>query len=554
MPSPVRLTPLGGLGEIGMNCMAVEEDGRLVLLDCGVIFDGRGLGVEVIHADWEHLLSRQKDPEALVLTHGHEDHLGAVSWLLRDFPDVPVYGPPYALALVRERMAQHPWHQGRRANLRPLVRGVVERIGPFEIEPWQVTHSMPECMGLIVRTAQGTIVHSGDFKIDHAPPPGDRFDVERIRALGDEGVRLLLSDSTNALSPGRAAGEVGVEETLDELVAAAPHRVVVGLFASNVLRMRSLLETARRVGRKVALFGRSVETHVRIATELRLIPDPGDVLVPRERAKALAREKLLVLATGSQGEPRAALPRLASGSHPDLDLGEGDRVILSSRIIPGNERGVLDLIETLERRGISVLTWRLDPRVHASGHAHVDELEELVALVRPKAFLPVHGTFVHLRAHAELARARGVPNVLRALNGDVVELSDQGERIAERVFSGRVHVDAGGEPIDGRVLGERKGVAETGVLFVSVAIDGSGVALAPPKVRSSGVFHPEDDLELVRECERAAHREMADVVTPRTAADEEKIADAMRRALRRVCQRELGKKPVVIATVHRVEH
>lgn len=552
MPSPVRLTPLGGLGEIGMNCMVLEEDGRRVLIDCGVLFDNRGLGIEVIHADWEHLLDQKVDPEALILTHGHEDHLGGVSWFLRDFPKVPIYGPPYALALVRERLAQHPWHQGRKPDLRPLLRGDRQRIGPFDVEAWQVTHSMPECMGLVVRTGQGTIVHSGDFKIDHAPPPGDHFDGERIRAIGDEGVRLLLADSTNALASGRSAGEIGVEESLAELVAAAPHRVVIGLFASNALRMRSLFDAARACGRRVALFGRSVDTHVRIATELRLLPDPSDVLVSQRNASTVPRDKLLVLATGTQGEPRAALPRLANGSHPDLELGEGDRVILSSRIIPGNERPVIDLIDTLERRGIPVTTRLLDPRIHASGHAHTEELEELIDLVRPKAFLPVHGTFLHLRAHAGHASRRGVPNVLRALNGDVIELSDAGERIAERVWSGRIHVDQGGEPIDGRVIGERKGLAELGVLFVSVAVDGAGVAVSPPSVKGSGVFHPEDDLDLVRACEREAHREIADLVTPKIVADVDRIGDALRRAVRRVCQRELGKKPHVVAVVHRV--
>ena len=335
MGRPLRIVPLGGLGEIGMNCMALEEGGRIVVVDCGVLFDNRGLGVDVITPDWEWLIDREEDVEALVLTHGHEDHLGAVSWFLRDF-DVPVYGPPYALALVRERMAQHPWHAGRKADLRPLLRGDVLPLGPFTFEPFQVTHSMPECMGLAIRTGQGLVVHSGDFKIDANPPPGDRFDFDRLRQLGDEGVRLLLSDSTNAMSPGHAIGEREVKDTLAETIAPLTGRVVVGLFASNVHRMRSLIEVARQVGRKVVPLGRSVDTHLRIATELRLLPDPSDVIVPRQQARTLPREQVLVLATGSQGEPRAALPRLANGSHPDLDLAEGDTVVLSSRVIPGN--------------------------------------------------------------------------------------------------------------------------------------------------------------------------------------------------------------------------
>ncbi len=549
MARPLRIVPLGGLGEIGMNCMALEEGGRIVVVDCGVLFDNRGLGVDVITADWEWLLEREDDVEALVLTHGHEDHLGAVSWFLRDF-DVPVYGPPYALALVRERMAQHPWHAGRKADLRPLLRGEVLPLGPFTFEPFQVTHSMPECMGLAIRTGQGLVVHSGDFKIDANPPPGDRFDFDRLRQLGDEGVRLLLSDSTNAMSPGHAIGEREVRDTLAETIAPLTGRVVVGLFASNVHRMRSLIDVARQVGRKIVPLGRSVDTHLRIATELRLLPDPGDVLVPRQQARALPREQVLVLATGSQGEPRAALPRLAVGSHPDLELAEGDTVVLSSRVIPGNERPILDLVETLERRGIRVLSRHTESGLHASGHAHQGELQDLMEMLRPRAFVPIHGTFVHLRAHAQLAAERGIPQILRVLNGDAVEIDGDALRVAERVWSGRIHIDQGGESVDGRVLAERRSLAELGIVVVSVSVDGKGRAVSPPKVTSSGVFHPDDDQDLVQLCERSAHRELADLVSPRLAGDPEQIADALKRGVRKVCQRELGKKPIVLAQVH----
>lgn len=546
---PLRITPLGGLGEIGMNCMALEEGGKIVLIDCGVLFDGRGLGVDVIHSDWESLLDREQDIAALVLTHGHEDHLGAVSWFLRDF-DVPIYGPAYSLALVKERVGQHPWHQGKKLDLRPLVRGNRYPIGPFTFEPFQVTHSMPECLGLSIETSQGIVVHSGDFKVDASPPEGDRFDFERLGELGKEGVRLLMSDSTNAMSAGRATGEVDVKDGLERVIAGATERVIVGLFASNVHRMRSLLDIARKTDRKVVPLGRSIDTHLRIATDLGLLPDHSDLLVHRRDARSLPRNRTMVLATGSQGEPRAALPRLATANHPDLDIAEGDLVVLSSRIIPGNERPILDLIDTLERRGIPVLHRLLDPTIHASGHAHREELSDLLDLLKPKAFVPVHGTFLHLRAHAELAASRGVPQVLRALNGDVIELDGDSLRIADRVWSGRIHIDQGGEPVDGRVLADRRGLAETGVLFVSVAVDGAGRAISAPTVRSSGVFHPEHDDDLILACERAAHRELAELVSPRITADVDAIGDALKRAVRRVCVRELGKKPVVMAAVH----
>lgn len=554
----VRFVPLGGLGEIGMNCMAMEstsEDGRddLVIIDCGVLFDGRGLGVDVIHADFEHLFDRKDAIRALVLTHGHEDHLGAVSWFLRDFPDVPVYGPPYALALVKNRIAEHTWHRGRTLDLRPIARGERFTIGPFTFEPFQVTHSMPECMGLAIETPAGLVVHSGDFKIDDAPPDGDRFDEERLTALRFQGVRLLLSDSTNALSEGHSGGERDVAETLEELVAAAKERVIVSLFASNLHRMRALFDVARRTGRRVALFGRSIETHVRIGRELGILEDPGDVLVKREQSREIPRGKLLVLCTGSQGEAPAALPRLASGEHPDLALDRGDLVILSSRVIPGNERPILDLVETLARRGIRVLHRANDPRVHASGHAHRGEQRRLVDLVEPTAFLPVHGTFVHLEAHAALAREAGVKDTVVALNGTVVELTPDTLRVAGQVWSGRTYVDRGGEAVDGRVIGERKALAEGGVVVVSVVVDRLGRLIGDPKMDGRGVLHPEDVADVAEDLADAIERELPDLRTSRDGPDDVEIRDHVARITRRFFQREIGRKPPTLVLVHREE-
>ena len=290
-----------------MNCMAVEHGEDILVIDCGVLFDNRNLGVDVIHADFEWLLARRDNVRALVLTHGHEDHIGAVSYFLRDF-DVPVYAPPYTMALLRGKLSEHPWHnmQELQHQLHVVPPGSKYDVACFGIESFSVTHSMPECTGLVLTTPQGIVVHSGDFKIDDTPPPGDKIDLERLAELGKRGVRLLLSDSTNSMSEGSSGQEVGAARSLEELIAKTEERAIVALFASNVHRMRALFDIARKVGRKVALFGRSVDTHVRIASELGFLPDTSDVLIPRDRARSTPRRDLLVLATGSQGEPAAA--------------------------------------------------------------------------------------------------------------------------------------------------------------------------------------------------------------------------------------------------------
>jgi ribonuclease J len=548
---PLRLIPLGGLGEIGMNCMAIELGEDILVLDCGVTFDSRGLGVDLVHGDLGWLFDQRERVRGLVLTHGHEDHIGATSWFLRDLP-VPVWGPPYALALVKNRIAEHPFHDIDRLDLRTMQAGVRYSIGPFDWELWRVTHSIPDSHGLILRTPQGILLHSGDFKIDRDPPPGDVIDLARVEEVASEGVRIMLSDSTNAMTPGHSGGEKGVETSLEELVRGASERVVIGLFASNVGRIRAVLDIARATGRKVIPLGRSVETHLRIAEELRVIDDPQDVVVPRDRARTVPREQQLVIATGSQGEAPAALSRLAARTHQDLELGAGDLVILSARIIPGNERAVLELVNSLERRGIHVIHRGTDARVHVSGHAHRDEQRALIELVKPRAFLPVHGTFMHLKAHADIAREAGVPEVVMVENGSIVEIDEQGTRIAGRVPSGRVHVDHL-EPVSDRVIRDRTLLAQLGVVFVSLLCDGRGRLLADPHITTRGVVDEDADWELIEDLRDDVRDAVETLRSPEDRYPDELLRDAARRAVRRFFSRELGRKPLCYATVQRAE-
>ena len=412
---------------------------------------------------------------------------------------------------------------------------------------------MPECTGLVIRTPHGIVVHTGDFKIDDDPPEGERFDHGFIARVADEGVALMLSDSTNAVTPGHSTGEREVGDALEDEVRSSNHRVAIGMFASNVYRMRMLFDIARRTGRNVVCMGRSIETHVRIATELGHLKDTGDILVPRERARAVPRERLMILATGSQGEPAAALPRLASGSHPDLSLEPGDRVILSSRVIPGNERPILELIDALERKGIPVLTRAIDRRIHASGHAHRDEQKRVIETVRPRAFLPVHGTFIHLREHAGIARECGVPDVFMIENGGVLELGPDGASVGAPVWSGRVHIDRGGEPLSGRVIQDRKLLAELGVIFVSLVVDFAGRLVADPDIVTRGVIAEDEDGDLLEDA-RDYVRDAIDGIRVSTMhVDDDTLRDTTRRAARRFFQKELGRKPLTYATVHRLK-
>ncbi|MCX7807795.1 MAG: ribonuclease J, partial [Deltaproteobacteria bacterium] len=518
-----------------------------------VLFDTRGLGVEVIHPDWEWLHRNQKKIEALILTHGHEDHIGAVSYFLRDF-DVPVYGSPYPVALVRSRVAEHVWHRSRKFDWRVVDEKSVFEAAGMRFHLWQVTHSMPDSYGLVVETKEGIVVHTGDFKIDSQPPPGDRFAWERLAPFVEKGVALLLSDSTNALAEGEAGSELKVGEALDEIISRATARVVVGLFSSNIHRVRMLCDVARKVGRWVVPLGRSVETHLKIAVELGLLPDPRDVLLSREQLKQLPPHRTLVLATGSQGEPQAALPRLAAGQHPDLELSPGDIVILSSRIIPGNERAVYELIESFERRGIHVITRAIDSRVHVSGHAHREEQRALVEWIKPGAFMPVHGTYVHLRTHAELARSAGVAQVVVALNGDVVELRNGVLRLIGRVPSGRVHIDHGGEPVDERVLAERRSLAEWGEAIASFVVDVRGELVGAPKIMTRGLFVEHEEPELLRDASKAVARAIREAQDGRDRVDVSMLEESARRALRRFFLEELSKRPLISIFCHRLSH
>jgi ribonuclease J len=533
----LRLLPLGGLGEVGMNCMALEQGGEVMLVDCGVTFDDRGLGVDVVHPDFSALDELGSKLAGVVITHGHEDHIGALPYLLKRH-DLTVWGPRYALGLVKERLHEHEvLEHARLIETRPREPFSV---GSFRVEPIRVTHSIADATALAITTDVGTVIHSGDFKFDDAPPDGETFDVDRLRELGDQGVTLLMSDSTNIDAEGPTGGEAGVGEALEQVVLGAKGAVVVALFASNVHRLRMLGEIARRTNRKIVLLGRGVGTHAKVARSTGYLPWPDGLVVPDSMSREMPRDRILAIATGSQGEERAALARLARGDHPAFAMVPGDTVVMSARTIPGNEPEVHAILGMFIRRGITVRTRATDKGIHVSGHAHRPEQRRMLELVRPRSFLPVHGTIHHLTRHAALARETGVPNIVVAENGRVVEVTESGVALGGTMHHGRVHVFAGVE-VSSQVIRERTLLAHEGVALGVVTLGAQiEVFIATRGVVDEGA----PELETAKHAVRAAVLEVEN-------KDDAVIAEQARLAIRRTFHKTRGTKPMTIVHVRR---
>jgi ribonuclease J len=544
-PGPVRadelrVVALGGLGEIGMNCTVLEQVGpsgpERLLIDCGVTFPSDDYGVDCLHPRFDHLLDAPDAIVGLVLTHGHEDHIGALPYLLRALrPSDPldVYGPAYALELVTKRLEEHSAVRDA-LRLHPVSPRQRFAVGSFEVEPIRVTHSMVDATALAVSTVVGTVLHSGDFKLDDVPGDGELTDLARLAELGEAGVRLLMSDSTNVLSAGSTGSEQLAADTLMRMVTAAEQRVVVGLFASNLHRLDAVARCAMATGRRLCLLGRSMLTHSSVGQRLGHLTWPSDLLISPKQAAELSRSEVLYAATGTQAEERAALRRLARGQHSELKLEEGDLAVLSSRIIPGNERAVHNMINELLRMGVEVQSQLTDRDVHVSGHAHRDEQRRLLELVRPEAFIPLHGTLIHLRRHAALARETGVQDTSVLLNGDVASVSATELSAAGKVAVGRVAVSWGNE-IGGDVVRDRRRIGRSGLVVVVVVRDADG-ALTSLDCVLRGV--PEQVQQLSERVARAA-------VSRAGSNKDERLTEAIKRAVRLRVGEVVGERPEV---------
>ncbi|HUJ26303.1 MAG TPA: ribonuclease J [Myxococcales bacterium] len=555
-PAPVRIVPLGGLGEVGMNCMVIESGGDRVVIDCGLMFPNaeQALGVEVIAPDLSYLRETGK-LDAILLTHAHEDHIGALPYLMRDFPDATVCGTKFTLAVVKEKLKEH----GISADLQEVtVRGMGMVGNHIDFEPLQVPHSVPDAVGYALLTEAGLVIHTGDFKVDWSPVDGKLLDVRRFAELGETGVACLMSDSTNAEREGTSVSEREVGESLMRIFSGpmGRGRVVVAMFGSNIHRVQSVVRASLATNRKLVVLGRSMQTNVNLARELGYLRAPPDSFVDPEAAGHFAPRELTVLCTGAQGEPRSALARLALGEHPHLHLDKNDLVILSSRVIPGNDRTLGNIIDHLVRRGCRVLSsanMSGGELIHTSGHACQGEQRMMIDLVRPRSFVPIHGEYRMLAAHARTAELAGVNphGCLVIEDGDAVELrrDEIAAALPRAVSAGRLYLDARGAFADvGEItLRDRQLLAETGMLVCLCVLDHkSGEVLRGPELLGKGVA----GLDEARTAQaRAAALDALQALQPAQRTDHGMVEEALRRAVRSVWKKGVEKRPMVLPVV-----
>ena len=537
---------LGGIGEIGMNLSIYgfgdERRRQWIIVDCGVSFASEEHlpGVDLILPDIRYLIEERNNILALVLTHGHEDHMGALIDLWPRLK-VPIHATPFTAALFEARRASEVGAPEIPVQVVPV--GGHLSIGPFAIDFINVAHSIPESNALAIRTPAGTVLHTGDWKIDPTPLLGGPTDTAKLSALGDEGVLALIGDSTNAVRDGRSPSEADVAKTLGELIRTAPRRVAVTTFASHVGRLRAVADAARAAEREVIVVGRAMERVVQVARETGYL-DGVQEFRSVESYGHLPPEKVVALCTGSQGEPRAALARIAEDEHPDVALSRGDRVIFSARPIPGNEKAIARVINGLVSQGVEVITDRTH-LVHVSGHPRRDELRDMIGWVRPKILIPAHGEPLHLAEHAELARRAGVPQVLVCRNGDLVRLAPGAAEIVDELPSGRLYKD-GSLVIEAeaRTVAARRRLSFSGMVSVAIAINDKGALLAYPEIELIGL--PESDAGGTPFAEiagRAIEETFETLPKPRRR-DPDEVAESLRRAVRAAIAERWGKKPI----------
>jgi ribonuclease J len=546
----LEVIPLGGLGEFGMNSAAIRYGSDMLLIDAGMAFPrgekGLELGVQIIVPDTAFLKEHRDQLRALILTHGHEDHAGAVSFILRDL-DIPVYGSALTLGLVAERLKER--NPTSHARLHEIKARDILDFGPFRVEPLHVTHSYPDSFCLAISTPIGCLIWSGDFKFDQTPIDGKSSDLHRLAAYGEKGVLALFSDSTNSLTSGLAPSEFSVYEPLRNLFRRSGGKVVASTFSSSIHRIKIFLDLAEEYGRRVLLLGRSMTTNIRVARELGYLTAPAERFVTPADAANLDPDQVLVLASGSQGEPMSALSRLAVDQVKGVRVEEEDTVILSTRIIPGNEKSIGRLINHFFRRGARVYD-SSHSLVHVSGHGYRDDLKLMINLIRPQFFIPIHGEYQQLKSHYWIAQDQGIPveNTILIENGDLLRITRNSISIADKVTVGRRFIDEGAfEEVHEDVLRERRFLSEDGFVMVILQLDRfSGDLLGEPEIVSRGFVLTEQSDELLREARERVVKVVAE--TPlEQKRDEQLLNEILRKELRRFLRRRTGKRPLVLS-------
>jgi ribonuclease J len=546
----LRVLPLGGLGEIGKNMMVLEYEGRIVVIDVGLRFPtAEMVGIDLVLPDFSYLRSRVDDIEGIVLTHGHEDHVGALPWVLRELrQDIPVYGRPLTTAMVRSKLDEH---RLREVDVHDVRTGDHLELGPFDVELLHMTHSIPDACAVAVTTDLGTVLVTGDYKFDQTPVDGPPADLQRLAELGSEGLLLLCGDSTNADRPGFSTSEAAVGPNLEQVFDRSPGRIVVTCFASNIHRVQQAVDAAAHLKRKVALIGRSMRKNVNIGRSLGHIEVPDGILIPPREIEDWADDRLVIISTGSQGEPLSALRRMAHRDHPQVELHEGDTVVFSATPIPGNERAVNETIDRLYHIGCDVITTR-DAPIHASGHGYAEELKLMLNLTRPRYVMPVHGDHKRIHLHARLAEATGVDpaNIFRGENGLPLEIDARGARFGAKERSGMIFVDGVdiGDVAD-VALRDRRMLSADGIFVVVATIsEQDGSSVAPPEVIFRGVPYPEDAEQLLDDIRATVERSLV------RAADEEiREVDLLARVLHddlaELVYDRLRRRPMVLPVV-----
>jgi ribonuclease J len=552
---PVDVVPLGGLGEFGLNMMAVSCGETTIVIDAGAMFPEVDLpGVDLIVPDLSYLEARRGRVKALVLTHAHEDHIGAVPYVL-PLVDGPVYAPPLALAFMAPKLEEHGVGAPN-GTVAVKPRDLVT-IGPFVLEFIRVTHSMPDCMAVAIRTPHGVLLHTGDFKIDQTPLDGEAFDLHRFAQLGAEGVLALFGDSTNIERRGYTGSEMDVEEAFEEIFTSTRGKIVVAAFSSSLFRMQIIVDLAAQFDRRVAFVGRGMIENSQIALKLGHLRVPAGVAIRESDVPSFPSQDVVCLVTGSQGEPNAALSRLAIDDHRHVKLADGDRVVISARVIPGNEKAIARVMNHIARRGVDIVT-ESSKHVHVSGHGSEEELKLILSLVRPQFFVPIHGEYRQLARHARIASlvtggaAAGI-DVLRAENGDVIRFDHEGGRIVDKTPTGRVLIDGTGVgEIDEEVLRDRRHIATDGLIVPVVAINvRTGVLEGVPELVARGFVSDEDEADVLTEGARVVATTIGECgIEERT--DPGLMKERIRAEVRRFVRKRTGRRPMVLPVVMEV--
>jgi ribonuclease J len=546
---PLKIIPFGGLGEIGLNMMVIQYENTMIIIDTGLMFpEDHMLGIDIVIPDFSYIQDRAEQVEAIILTHGHEDHIGALPYVLK-YINAPIYGTPFTLGLIRYKLEEHDLiHNPSYHEIIPRQKKI---IGPFEIDFIRVSHSVVDCVGLAIQTPVGCIIHSGDFKLTPTTIEGGITDINAFALYGEKGVLALMSDSTNVEKEGYTIPEQKIRDRLEDIILNSDGRVIVAMFASNIGRIQQIIEIAKKRGSKVVINGKSMEIGVGLAQDLGYMKIPVDMQISINEINEYPDHEVIIITTGSQGEPMSALARIASGMHKHIHIKQDDRVILSSKFIPGNERAIARIINNLYKRGADVIYEKISD-IHVSGHAFKEELKMMIQLTRPRYFIPIHGEYRHLIHHARLAESTGIPgkNVLLAENGCIIGFNTKQGRIIEKIETDRIMVDGKGVGDVGKsILRERKALSIDGFVVVTIIFDEeTGIVVYGPEIDSRGFLFQSEKGHLLEDakCVILEAIEETSIELPERVAH---IREEVKKNLRQYFKFVIKRRPLIIPLI-----